>query len=541
MKGEPMSTTVEVLVEAFKECGTPFIVGHPGGESVDLMEAARAIDMRFILMKQESAGAILAGTWGEITGSPGVCISTRAPGAANMVNGVSHAWMDRCPLIAITDQYAVPTYETGLRQRLNALQLYTPITKWNGTLHASTVRQQIRRGIRTSIAPPQGPVQFDLPANETRLEAADLPAPAPLTPDLPALRPDRDSLKPALQMIGQSRRPIILAGLGILRDGCALELVSLAERLSAPVLTTGKAKGVIPEDHPLHAGVQIGGLIERNIISQADLIIAIGLDAVELQPKPWPYSAPVLGLSNTPSLDALVPVAPELVGRLGPIIGGLAQWAREGDGWGEKAARHFREELAIALDLPSDGLSPQRLVEITRNVMPRETIATVDTGASRLLALQKWQAYKPLEFFTSNGLATMGYSIPAGMAARLAYPDRPIVCFTGDGGFMMNVADLQTCAQEDLPLTIVVFDDQEIGLIRVKQEIRGLPRHGISLTGIKWDQLAAGLNVDGTAVDSENGLADALQEALKSSRTTIIGARIDKSCYVSQFNALREL
>ena len=148
-----MATTVEVLVEAFRDAGTPFIVGHPGGESVEMMDAARVRGMRFILMKQETAGAMLASTWGEITGSPGVCLSTRGPGAANMVNGVAHAWMDRCPLIVITDQYPPHTYETGLRQRLNHLQLYSPITKWNGTIGAKTVRQQIRRAMRVATAP----------------------------------------------------------------------------------------------------------------------------------------------------------------------------------------------------------------------------------------------------------------------------------------------------------------------------------------------------------------------------------------------------
>ena len=167
-----MSTTVEVLVEAFRDAGTPFIVGHPGGESVEMMDAARQRGMRFLLMKQETAGAMLASTWGEITGSPGVCLSTRGPGAANMVNGVAHAWMDRCPLIVITDQYPPHTYETGLRQRLNQLQLYTPITKWNSTIGAKTVRQQIRRSLRIATSPPPGPVQFDLPSTETTREAA---------------------------------------------------------------------------------------------------------------------------------------------------------------------------------------------------------------------------------------------------------------------------------------------------------------------------------------------------------------------------------
>jgi acetolactate synthase-1/2/3 large subunit len=306
-------------------------------------------------------------------------------------------------------------------------------------------------------------------------------------------------------------------------------------------LTTPKAKGVIPEDHPLRAGALIGGLIEREIVGQADLIVAIGLEAVELHPKPWPYTASVLSLSNVPGLDAMVPADTELVGPLEPLLAMLAERAPIRDAWGEVAAREFRRALAAALDLPSAGLSPHRLVEVARQVLPRNTIATADAGAHRLLVVQKWQAYAPRDFLTSNGLASMGYAIPGGLAARLAHPDRPVVCFTGDGGFLMAVAELQTAAAEDLPIVVVVFDDQEIGLIRVKQEIKGLPTHGVSLGGVDYEKLAQGFGADGVEVETETALGDALAYAIQSGRTTVIGARIDKSAYVAQFNALREL
>ncbi len=537
-----MPTTVDVMVEAFKTAGTPFIVGHPGGESVEMIEAARQRDMRFILMKQESAAAMLAATWGDITGSPGVCLSTRAPGAANMVNGVAHAWMDRSPLIAVTDQYPATTYETGLRQRLNQLELYRSITKWNATVSAGTVQQLMRRALRTAIALPPGPVQFDLPSDQTHREAAELSVPAPLLPAWPVLRPDRASVQPALDLLERARRPIILAGMGVLWEkDAAGQLLALAERLGGPVLTTPKAKGVIPEDHPLRAGALIGGLIERDVIGQSDLIVAVGLDSVELQPKPWPYAIPVLALSSVPSSDALVPAEPELVGPLGPLLAGLAAWAPAGTGWGETAVRAFRRRVSAALDIPSAGLSPQRLVAVAREVLPRDTLVTADAGAHRLLVVQKWQAYAPREFLTSNGLATMGYAIPGGLAARLAYPERPVVCFTGDGGFLMAIAELQTAARENLPIVVVVFDDQEVGLIRVKQELKGLPTYGVGLGGIDYEKLAQGLGADGTRVDSEAALGDALTSAIHSGRTTVIGAHIDASAYVAQFNALREL
>ena len=536
-----MSTTVEVLVEAFRDAGTPFIVGHPGGESVEMMQAARERDMRFILMKQEVAGAMLASTWGEITGSPGVCISTRGPGATNMVNGVAHAFLDRCPLIAITDQYSAPTYETGLRQRINQQAVYAPVSKWQTAIQAKTVRHQIRRAMRTVSGPPPGPVQFDMPQSETTKEAGEYVSEALLVPNVTHYRPDRSDLKDALGMLDGARRPILLVGLGALWSKAAPELVAFAGHLGAPVLTTGKCKGVIPEDHPLRAGCIIGGLIERKLIEQSDLIVTIGLDAVELQPKAWPYRIPILSLAATTDIDALVPASLEVAGDLKLLLPCLSAWSSGGSSWGEKGARVFRDEVVTALNTPTTGLSPQRAMEVARAVLPRNTVATCDAGASRLLVVQKWQSYGPREFLTSNGLGSMGFAIPGALGARLAYPDRPVVAFTGDGGFMMAVAELQTSVREKLPIIVVVLDDEEIGLIRVKQEIKGLPSYGVKLGGIDWENLAQGFGADGVTVHTERALGDALAAAVVSGRTTVIAAKIDPSGYVAQFNALREL
>jgi acetolactate synthase-1/2/3 large subunit len=353
--------------------------------------------------------------------------------------------------------------------------------------------------------------------------------------------PDRADLKPALDMLGKARRPILIAGLGVYWCGASAEFVALAERLGAPVLTTTKCKGMIPEDHPLRAGCIIGGLIERKLVMQADLIVTVGLDAVELQPKPWPYTLPVLSLASVPSVDALVPADPEIIGDLKPLLAGLAEWAPEGSGWGEKAAKTFREDVRDALNTPATGLSPQRAMEIARAVLPRNTIATCDAGASRLLIVQKWESYGPREFLTSNGLASMGYAVPGALAARIAFPDRPVVAFTGDGGFLMTIAELQTAQRENLAVIVLVLDDQEIGMIRVKQEIKGVPLHGVRIGGVDWEKLAQSFGADGVTVDTEQGLSNALAAALRSGRTTVIGVRIDASGYVAQFNALREL
>jgi acetolactate synthase I/II/III large subunit len=536
-----MVTTVEVLTDALLESGTPFIVGHPGGETVELMDEVRKRDMRYILMKQEVAGAMLASTWGEITGSPGVCTSTRGPGAANMVNGVAHAWLDRAPLIALTDQYPGPVYETGLRQVIDHRQIFAPITKWSTTLHAKSARVQIRKAIRIARQSAPGPVHVDVISSETTLDAGDARDTQPVLPDRLMPEPSKSSLSEPIAMIKKAKKPIVLVGLGVLWDEAASELVAFAEHLDAPVLTTSKVKGAIPEDHDLRAGCIIGGLIERELVNQSDLIICIGVDGVELQPKAWPYAIPVLSLAGVPSLDAMIPFNLEVISDLKKLMRALREYLPAGGGWGKKSAAIFRQDVSNALNVPTKGLSPQAAMEVARQVLPRDTIATCDAGASRLLVVQKWESYGPREFLTSNGLGSMGYAIPGALAARIAYPTRPIVAFAGDGGFMMAVAELQTSVQENLPIIVVVFDDQEIALIRVKQEIKGIPRFGVGISGIDWVSLAQGFGADGVVVETEHQLGDALTIAIKSGRTTVIGARIDGSCYVNQFNALREL
>ena len=180
-------------------------------------------------------------------------------------------------------------------------------------------------------------------------------------------------------------------------------------------------------------------------------------------------------------------------------------------------------------------------MEVARQVLPRDTVATCDAGASRLLVVQKWLSFGPREFLASNGLGSMGYAVPGALAARLVWPDRPVVAFVGDGGLLMAVAELQTAVRENLPIVVVVFDDEEIGLIRVKQEIKGIPQFGVGLGGLNWTALAEGFGADGVVVETEHQLGDALLAAVESGRTTLVAARIDGSAYVDQFNALREL
>ena len=446
------TTTVEVLAEAFKEAGTPFIVGHPGGESVELMEAARQREMRFLLMKQEVAGAMLAATWGDITGSPGICLSTRGPGAANMVNGVAHAFLDRSPLIAITDAYSRPTYETGLRQRLNQQALYAPMVKWSTIIDAKPCASSCGAPCAPRPARRRARCISNLPQSETTREAgayAVRAAAAAESGSLPgpgAQRPQAGArhVRPR-QATDLYRRP------GRVLCGASAEFVKFAERLGAPVLTTTKCKGMIPEDHRLRAGCIIGGLIERKLVNEADLIITVGLDAVELQPKPWPYTLPVLALSSVPASMRWCRPIRRSSASSSALLAGWREWAPERHRTGaRRRPKNFREEVSDALNTPSH----RPFAATHRWKSPAPCCRATPSPPAMPAPAGCWWCRNGsptgrARFLTSNGLASMGYAVPGALAARLAYPDRPVVAFTGDGGFLMAVAELQTAQREE--------------------------------------------------------------------------------------------
>ena len=220
-----------------------------------------------------------------------------------------------------------------------------PIVKWSTAIDAKVIKQQLRRAVRIATAYAPGPVHFDLPQSETKKPSGTLQTLPELMPNYYHPTPDARGIENAVAMIKAANRPVLLVGLGTLWDNASPAMIALAEHLGAPVLTTSKCKGAMPEDHLLRAGCIIGGLIERDLVSKADLIITIGLDAVELQPKGWPYTTKVLSFANHPSLDALVACNEEVIGALDPLLTAIVENVPQGSGWGLEAAKHFVTEF----------------------------------------------------------------------------------------------------------------------------------------------------------------------------------------------------
>jgi acetolactate synthase-1/2/3 large subunit len=541
-------TVAELIVEGLLRAEVPRLFGVPGGGSnLEVLEAARARGLPFVLCHQEWAATIMAAVTGELTGRPGAVLSTLGPGVTASATGLAHALLDRSPLLYLSDRHPAAVLAYATHQYVDHAAHLGPIVKGSVAVTPESAGHWVAHAVQLALAEPRGPVHLDLPADVAAAPA--VPVATAMTPQAPAA-PDDALVERAAEMIRDAKRPLVIAGLGC-RAADAKWLRAFCEALPAPVLTTYKAKGAIPDPHPLAMGIFTGGALEEPLVRRADLIIAFGLDTVELIPRRWSYTAPVLSLARGPSSDprlravgggAYFTPALEVVGDLGAILEDLAPRIMRRDvkaDWDVAEVDRIRRERAAVLEVPVPGLAPHRVAQLARELTAAGSIATVDAGAHMFQATTYWHALEPGELLISNGLATMGFALPAAIAAQLVHPDRRVVCFTGDGGLMMVASELETVARLRLPIVIVVFNDAALSLIEVKQEQKGF--EGVSMRYAGPDLIALGraFGLRAQAATDEPTLHGALIAAQTAPGPTLIDARIDPSGYRRMLEIVR--
>jgi acetolactate synthase-1/2/3 large subunit len=541
-------TVADLIVEGLLRAGISRIFGVPGGGSnLEILEAARVHGLPFVLCHQEWAACIMGAVTGELTGRPGAVLSTLGPGVTASATGLAHAQLDRSPLLYVSDRHPSSALAYATHQYVDHGAHLGPIVKGSVTVTPDSAGHWVAHAVQLALAEPRGPVHLDLPADVAGAPA--VPVATAMTPPAPPV-PDDGLVERAAQMIRVARRPLVIAGLGC-RPADAKWLRAFSEALPAPVLTTYKAKGAIPDPHPLALGIFTGGVLEEPLVRRADLIIAFGLDTVELIPRPWTYAAPVLSIARGASDDArrrapgggaYFTPALEVVGDPGTILEDLAPRIVRRDvraDWDVAEVDRIRRERAAALEVSVPGLAPHRVAQIARELTAAGSIATVDAGAHMFPATAYWQALEPGELLISNGLATMGFALPAAIAAQLAHPDRRVVCFTGDGGLMMVVSELETVARLRLPLVIVVFNDAALSLIQVKQEQKGFEGVSMRYTGPDLPALGRAFGVRALVATDEASLRSALIAAQTGPGPALIDARIDPSGYRRMLEIVR--
>jgi acetolactate synthase-1/2/3 large subunit len=489
---------------------------------------------------RETSVAFMAEAAALVTGRPGVCMSTLGPGSTALLNGVAGANLDRAPVLAISGQIESSREQFFTHQVIDHGRMFAPVTKLALRLEAVSADTVIRRALRTATAERPGAVHLTV-TTDTWARPAGRGETA-----LPPLAPAAESLDvygggDPLRVLHAARRPVILAGPAALRCGAGPELVRLAELAGLPVVVSPMAKGVFPEDHPYFAGVldMAGHRVVWDLLAGAGLVLTAGFDPVELI-SPWSIAAPVMHLDTTPNTDQVYPSEHELVGHVGAILGWIAaHWSGE-PRWtpAEVAVHRARLREAWLAGRAQGRLNPSDVVTIAREAAPPDAIMTTDVGSHKIMAGQVWQAREPRSVLIPNGLSAMGFGVPAAIAAKLIRPDRPVIALVGDGGFAMTATEMRGAAALGVPVTVVVFADNSLNRIELRQQAMGYPPTSTRIPGTDLAALAEAMDCDGLRVDTAAGLEKALAglgDRSAGSRPLVIEARVDPAQYEAQF------
>lgn len=532
-----MSTAAELIADRLYGAGCRLAFGVPGGEVLALLDALTRRGLRFVLVKHENAGAFMAQAVARADGAPGVLVATLGPGIANAVNAVASALQDRIPLIVLAGRVDAAEAATYTHQVIDHAALFAPVTKGVFTIADGAVDTLIDKAVNLALDGRPGPVLVDLPvavaaAPQPERAAAHRPRPAPAAP---AEGPDLDA---ARALLAAAERPLMLAGLDVVNDGAAEAVAGFVTTFSIPLITTYNAKGVLPEDHPLAIGAAAlspkADAVLKPLVAASDCILTVGYDPIEMRSgwrDPWPADAPVIEIAAVPADHGMHAARHAFVGHAGAGMAVLARGLTRNPPWphGEPAAARAALRKAFA---PGRAWGPAAAIATIRDALPREAVLTLDTGAHRILAAQLWEAYAPATVLQSVGFGTMGCALPLAIGHKLAKPEVPVLAMTGDAGLEMVLGELATLRDLKLPVVVVVFADQALALIEMKQRAMQLPRAAVDFAATDFPAVARAFGGVGVTATDAVSLVRAVRDGLaRADAFTLIAVPVPPRAY----------
>ncbi|MBI08900.1 MAG: acetolactate synthase [Rhodospirillaceae bacterium] len=532
-----MATAAQLVAQRLYEAGCRHAFGIPGGEVLTVMEALKAAGLEFVLVKHENSGGFMAEGTFHVTGAPGVLLATVGPGVANAVNVIVNAEQDRVPLIFLTGCVDPAEAQTYNHQVFDHAALIGSVGKASFTLVDGAVDTIIDKAVSIAMDGRPGPVHIDI---STAIAGREQPAealtrrvmPAPVAP---ASGPDLDF---ARKLLRNAERPVLIAGVEVLEHDAADTVAAFARDFSIPAITTYKAKGVLPENDPLSLGgwglSPLGDSHLLPLVETSDLILLAGYDPIEMRSswvKAWDVEkTAVIEFSGVPNTHYVHQASLSFIGNVGAGIATLRKGVEPHPVWSNSAPLETRKVLAEAF--PTDeAWGPAAICDEVNRLLPDDAIASVDTGAHRILLSSVWRAKKPHTLIQSSALCTMGCALPLAMGAKLADPSRPVVAFTGDAGLEMILGELATLRDLRLPVVTVVFVDASLALIEMKQRASGMDNLGVDFGKTDFAAVACALGGNGVDVDNRSDLASAVSDGLTAGTFTVIAAHIDRTAY----------
>jgi acetolactate synthase I/II/III large subunit len=537
-----IASVADLIVQRLLDAGAAALFGVPGGGgNLDLIDAARRAGLPFVLTTTETGAAIAALAQAEVTGRIGACLTTLGPGVSSAVNGIACAHLERVPLLVFTDCYGSAA-ATATHQRLNHHALLASIVKWSAIVSADNAGDMMAEAIRRATTGQPGPVHVDVPGGMASHPVDQSPVNQSQSPVDQSTVPNHavwptEEWRQVTGRLATARRPLLLVGLGARRPDDAAAIREFCTTRGIPAMVSYKAKGVVPDRDPHFAGVFTNAAIEQPILNQADLLVSVGLDSVELIPRRWPNEQPLVNICRWRDLGDHIPWTAQLVTEPSD---GLRQVSEH-----LPAAQWDLDALQRSLADQRDRLRSSGTV-LTADLVVRTAAAsapgvrvTVDAGAHMFAATMLWPIDEANGMLISNGLSTMGFALPAAIGAALHDRTQPVIALTGDGGLLMCAGELLTAARERLRTVVIVFNDSSLSLIAVKQAQRKMAAGGVALGEVAWCALAESLGVAAALVHTERDLTRALEQALAHDGPTLIEARVDPAPYADTLRAIR--
>lgn len=528
----------DLFVKCLEEEGVEYIYGVPGEENADFMMSLEKSDsVKFILTRHEQGAAFMAEIYGRLTGNPAGCLGTLGPGATNLITGVADSNMDRAPMLVLTGQGASTRLHKESHQIMDVCGMFRPVVKWtNSVLHPDNIPEMVRKAVRLSRTEKPGACHLELPEDIAKLDSSK----TPLEPKR-FRRPvaDEKIVNQAWDKIKAAKRPVIIAGNGCIRKRASAQLRLFAEKTGIGVISTFMAKGCVDmdADYCLYTiGLQAKDVVAC-AVDAADLVITLGYDLVEYHPRLWNHDAskPVVHVDFLPAeIDEDYHPDVEVVGDLAHALWMLNECvARDGvPNFDLSQQVGVRRDMTAELEMHKDddtegSVRPQKALWDARQVMGPNDILLSDVGAHKMWIARHYQCHEPNTCLIPNGFCSMGFALPGAIAAAMVYPERRILGISGDGGFLMNVQEMETAKRLNLDLVVMVWEDGGYGLIKWKQTNEFKRHTELSFGNPDWNQLAAAFGWAGHYVNNARDVADTLEKAFNESGPSLVVVPID--------------
>ena len=537
-------TGAEIIWECLAKEGVDVVFGYPGGAILPTYDAmTKYPKIHHVLVRHEQGATHMADGYARASGKVGVAIATSGPGATNMVTGIATAMMDSSPIVCITGQVGSKAIGTDAFQETDVTGVTLPVTKHNYLVtKPGDIARAIREAFYIAKSGRPGPVLVDITKDAQQMTAEfDWEGAAPRLPGYrPSYHAPASEFSRAAELINSARRPLILAGQGILKSGATAEVLQLAQTAGIPITTTLLGIGVIPSSSPLNLGMMgmHGESWVNEAIQQADLLIALGMrfdDRVTGNLKTYALNAKKIHVDIDPTeINKNVPIDVALIGDLREVLGVIKpqiKKADHADWWSAINAKRGDAAVRDIQSLPDNGhlYAAHVINDIWRATKDRDTIVVTDVGQHQMWEAQYYRHEKPRSLITSGGLGTMGFALPAAIGAKFACPDKEVWVVAGDGGFQMTSPELATIAQEKIKINVAIINNQFLGMVRQWQEFFYDKRYAATpLTGPDFVKLAEAFGLKGVRVTSRPEVTKAVKDARKEEGTVVFDFRVEQ-------------